>query len=61
MGLLSGQDFGNLRSDILTSQSVDAVILPATAFGGSAAMAFSQTQALLIAVEDNQTAMQSAP
>jgi hypothetical protein len=45
-------------ADTLQACQVDAVILPATAFGGSAALSLSRTQALFIAVENNATQMQ---
>jgi Protein of unknown function (DUF3326) len=44
-------------SDLWANQ-VDAVILPATAFGGSAALSFSRTAACLIAVAENTTTLQ---
>ncbi|MEM8810359.1 MAG: DUF3326 domain-containing protein [Cyanobacteria bacterium P01_G01_bin.38] len=45
-------------AETITADQVDTVILPATAFGGSAAMSFGQTQATIIAVADNQTKME---
>jgi hypothetical protein len=43
------------------ANQVDAVLVPATACGGSAVMSLSQSQAQIIAVEDNQTKMQVPP
>jgi hypothetical protein len=43
------------------ADQVDAVIIPATAFGGSATLSFSQTRSRLVAVEENNTTMQVAP
>jgi hypothetical protein len=43
----------------ITADQVDAVILPATACGGSASLSLSQT-ATLITVADNRTAMQAS-
>ena len=40
------------------SEQIDAVVIPATACGGSAVMSLSQTGARIIAVVDNQTTMQ---
>jgi hypothetical protein len=40
---------------------VDAVVVPATACGGSALLSLSQSRALIIAVEENQTSMQVPP
>jgi hypothetical protein len=40
---------------------VDAVIVPATAFGGSGVLNFSGTPAQIIAVEDNQTTLSITP
>ncbi|MGA7937543.1 MAG: DUF3326 domain-containing protein [Kovacikia sp.] len=47
-------------TDIWADQ-VDAVLVPATAFGGSAVLSFSQTRAQLLAVQDNLTTMQVTP
>ncbi|MEM8810513.1 MAG: DUF3326 domain-containing protein [Cyanobacteria bacterium P01_G01_bin.38] len=49
---------GSLTAEIITAAQVDTVIVPATAFGGSAAMSFGQTQATIIAVADNQTQLE---
>jgi hypothetical protein len=43
------------------SNQVDAVVVPATACGGSAILSFSSTRSLIIAVRDNTTAMQVLP
>ena len=40
---------------------VDAVVIPATACGGSAILSFSQTKAQIIAVEENKTQMEVSP
>lgn len=50
----------SLTGDIWANQ-VDAVIVPATACGGSGVLSFSQTQAQIIAVRENQTEMRSPP
>lgn len=47
-------------SDIWADQ-IDAIIVPATACGGSAILSLSQSQALIIAVEENKTQMQVTP
>lgn len=43
--------------DEITAKSVDTVIVPATAFGGSAVMSLAQSAAQVIAVGENKTAM----
>ena len=43
------------------TQDVDAVIVPATACGGSALLSFSQGRSQIIAVEENQTSLQVPP
>jgi len=45
----------------LWAKDVDAVIVPASAWGGSAMMSFSQTNARLIAVENNTTQLNVPP
>ncbi len=45
------------RSEVIWADQVDTVIVPATAFGGSAVLSFSQYPVEIIAVEDNQTQM----
>ena len=54
------QNFTSLPGDIWASE-VDAVVVPATACGGSAVLSLSQSQAQIIAVEENQTSMQVTP
>ncbi|MBD2314976.1 DUF3326 domain-containing protein [Desertifilum sp. FACHB-1129] len=49
-----------LAGDLWVNQ-VDAVVVPATACGGSGILSLSQTPAQIIAVGDNQTAMRSPP
>ena len=49
------QPFSQPMPGTLWGQDVDAVIVPASACGGSALMSFSQTQARIIAVENNTT------
>lgn len=54
---------GNLASlpgDIWATE-VDAVVVPATACGGSALLSLSQLPTQIIAVEENQTSMQVSP
>jgi hypothetical protein len=43
------------------ADAVDAVIIPATAAGGSAVLSFSHSSAIIIAVEENQSKMQVSP
>ncbi len=50
----------SLPGDIWATD-VDAVVVPATACGGSAVMSLSQLQTRIIAVEENQTSMQVPP
>lgn len=45
----------------LWADQVDAVIVPASAFGGSAVMSLSRTPACIIAVRENTTTMQVPP
>lgn len=40
------------------AEDVDAVVVPASACGGSALLSLSQTRALILAVEENQTTLQ---
>ena len=49
------QLFSHPNPETLWHQDVDAVIVPASACGGSAVMSFSQTTARIIAVENNTT------
>ncbi|NEP83499.1 MAG: DUF3326 domain-containing protein, partial [Okeania sp. SIO3B3] len=58
--LVNTKDSPLLTNTILAKQ-VDAVVVPATACGGSAVMSFSQTPAQIIAVRENQTQMQASP
>ncbi len=44
-------------SPVLWSDAVDAVVVPATAFGGSGVLSFSGTAAQMIAVADNTTTL----
>ena len=43
------------------AEDVDAVVIPASACGGSALLSLSQLRTQIIAVEDNQTSMQVPP
>jgi len=55
------QNFTSLPGDIWASE-VDAVVVPATACGGSALLSLSsQSHTQIIAVEENQTSMQVPP
>ncbi len=58
--LVKTQNFTSLPGDIWASD-VDAVVIPATACGGSALLSLSQSQAQIIAVGENQTSMQVPP
>ena len=60
---LSGQDARTTReSQSLRADLIDAVVIPATACGGSAILSLSQRSAVqIIAVGDNKTQMQAAP
>jgi hypothetical protein len=49
------------QSDALWCHDVDAVVVPATACGGSALLNLSQIQVQIIAVRENQTTMQLTP
>ena len=58
---ITTQNFTSLPGDIWASE-VDAVVVPATACGGSALLSLSnQPQTQIIAVEENQTSMQVPP
>lgn len=46
------------QTSLLWADQVDAVVVPAMACGGSALLSFSQTQARIITVAENQTKMQ---
>ena len=54
------QNLAYLPGDIWATE-VDAVVIPATACGGSAILSFSNSRSLLIAVEENKTSMQVPP
>ena len=55
------QNFTSLPGDLWASE-VDAVVVPATACGGSALLSLSsQSHTQIIAVEENQTSMQVPP
>ncbi|MBE9152149.1 DUF3326 domain-containing protein, partial [Coleofasciculus sp. LEGE 07092] len=43
------------------AEEVDAVVIPASTCGGSALLSFSQLSTQIIAVEENQTALQVPP
>lgn len=59
--VVTTQNFTSLSGDIWSSE-VDAVVVPATACGGSALLSFSRhPHTQIIAVEDNQTTMQVSP
>ena len=58
--LLKTQNFTSLPGDIWASE-VDAVVVPASACGGSALLSLSQLKTQIIAVEENQTSMQVPP
>jgi Protein of unknown function (DUF3326) len=50
-----------ITSEDIWANQVDAVIVPASACGGSAVLSLSQSQALIITVEENKTQMQVPP
>jgi Protein of unknown function (DUF3326) len=52
---------GRLRATDLGVGQVDALIVPASACGGSAVLSLSQTRTQIIAVTDNSTRMQVTP
>ncbi|MGK7919290.1 MAG: DUF3326 domain-containing protein [Trichodesmium sp.] len=52
---------GLASANTISAKQVDAVVIPATACGGSAVMSFSQTQAQIITVRENKTQMQVSP
>jgi Protein of unknown function (DUF3326) len=47
--------------DSLWRDQVDAIVIPASACGGSAVLSFSQTKTLIIAVRENETTLQVPP
>lgn len=51
----------SLSPNTIWAEQVDAVVVPATACGGSGLLSFSQTKAQIIAVRDNKTQMQVSP
>jgi hypothetical protein len=48
-------------ADSIWAPQVNALIVPANAFGGSASLSLSQQAELILAIEDNLTAMRSRP
>ncbi|WP_242057044.1 MULTISPECIES: DUF3326 domain-containing protein [Oscillatoriales] len=50
-----------LPPESIWADRVDAIVIPATACGGSAILSFSQLPAKIICVEENQTQMQVPP
>lgn len=58
--MVETQKFTPLTGDIWAAE-VDAVVIPATACGGSGLISLSQSRAKIIAVEENQTSMQVSP
>ena len=48
-------------SATISAQQVDAVVVPATACGGSAVLSFAHQETLIIAVEENQTQLEISP
>ncbi len=52
---------GNHQSQEIWADQVDAVVIPATAAGGSAVLSFSQQAAKIITVRENKTTMQVPP
>ncbi|MGL5880809.1 MAG: DUF3326 domain-containing protein, partial [Xenococcaceae cyanobacterium] len=50
-----------LRLQDIWSEQVDAVVVPATACGGSAILSLSNFNTQIIAVEENQTQMKVPP
>lgn len=51
----------NSTTSAIWSSQVDAVVVPATACGGSAILNFSQNQTKIIAVEENKTQIEVPP
>jgi Protein of unknown function (DUF3326) len=51
----------NADSQTIWAQQVDAVVIPATACGGSALLSFASQNATIIAIEENSTQMQVPP
>lgn len=46
---------------MIWAEQVDAIVVPASACGGSAVLSLSQTRTLIVAVQDNQTTLQVTP
>jgi hypothetical protein len=59
--LVVGKEKASAKLEAHWSNSVDAVVFPASACGGSAILSFSEQKALMIAVEENRTQMQVPP
>lgn len=56
-GLSRAPRFSSSPADAVSARQVDALIVPATALGGSAVLSFSQTATQIIAVAENTTAV----
>lgn len=54
-------DAGEVLAGDLQSRDVDAIVVPESACGGSAILSWSQTNARIVTVRDNTTAMQVPP
>lgn len=52
---------GNATSNDIWANQVDAVIVPATACGGSALLSLSQNQCLIVTIKENRTQLQVPP
>ncbi len=50
-----------LNANVLTTEQINAVVTPASACGGSALLSWAEAGAHIIAVEDNQTALDVPP
>jgi len=57
----SSTPLARIPASAITANDVDTVIVPATAFGGSAVMSLAQRAAQVIAVGENTTAMKVSP
>ena len=53
--------FPHRSTPVILAEHVDAVVVPASACGGSAVLSFVETAAQIITVADNQTTMQVFP
>ncbi len=51
----------NANSDLIWTDQIDAVVIPATACGGSAVMSFSNSPATIITVAENSTKIEVPP